>query len=69
MNRGFYLTLMMGGFNAKPVSASVIDALTELSVSSTVGSQGGFQMKFTLGKRIRPFSRCTIPAPSIRASG
>jgi hypothetical protein len=50
MNRGFYLTLMMGGFNASPVPASVIDALTEISVSSTVGSQGGFQMKFTLGK-------------------
>jgi hypothetical protein len=50
MNRGFYLTLMMGGFNASPVPASVIDALSEVSVSSTVGSQGGFQMKFTLGK-------------------
>jgi len=50
MNRGFYLTLMMGGFNASPVSQAVIDALTEVSVSSTVGSQGGFQLKFTLGK-------------------
>lgn len=50
MNRGFYLTLMMGGFNAIPVPQPVIDALTELQVSSTVGSQGGFQMKFTLGK-------------------
>lgn len=50
MNRGFYLTLMIGGFNASPVPQPVIDALTELQVSSTVGSQGGFQMKFTLGK-------------------
>ena len=50
MNRGFYLTLMMGGFNASPVSQAVIDALTEVTVSSTVGAQGGFQMKFTLGK-------------------
>jgi hypothetical protein len=50
MNRGFYLTLMMGGFNASPVPAAVIDALSEVSVSSTVGSQGGFQLKFTLGK-------------------
>lgn len=50
MNRGFYLTLMMGGFNASPVSQPVIDSLTEVSVSSTVGSQSGFQLKFTLGK-------------------
>lgn len=50
MNRGFYLTLMMGGFNASPVPQAVIDALTEVEVSSTVGNQGGFQLKFTLGK-------------------
>ncbi|MFI5458418.1 MAG: hypothetical protein ACHRXM_23555, partial [Isosphaerales bacterium] len=50
MNRGFYLTLMMGGFNASPVSQAVIDALTEVTVSSTVGAQGGFQLNFTLGK-------------------
>jgi hypothetical protein len=50
MNKGFYLTLMMGGFNASPVSQAVIDALTEVTVSSTVGAQGGFQLKFTLGK-------------------
>jgi hypothetical protein len=50
MNRGFYLTLLMGGFNASPVSQAVIDALTEVSVSFTVGAQGGFQLKFTLGK-------------------
>lgn len=50
MNRGFYLTLMMGSFNASPVPGVIIDALTELQVSTTVGSQGGFQMKFALGK-------------------
>ncbi len=50
MNRGFYLTLMMGGFNASPVPQPVIDALTDVQVSSTEGSQGGFQLKFTLGK-------------------
>jgi hypothetical protein len=50
MNRGFYLTLMMGGFNASPVAQPVIDALSEVTVSSTVGAQGGFQLKFTLGK-------------------
>ncbi|MGC2108256.1 MAG: hypothetical protein WA655_01985 [Candidatus Korobacteraceae bacterium] len=50
MNRGFYLTLMMGGFNASPVPEPVIEALTEVTVSSTVGAQAGFQLKFTLGK-------------------
>jgi hypothetical protein len=50
MNRGFYLTLMMGGFTASPVPQAVIDALTEVQVTSTVGSQAGFQLKFTLGK-------------------
>jgi hypothetical protein len=50
MNRGFYLTLMMGPFNASPVPPSVIDALTEVTVSSTVGAQGGFQLTFSLGK-------------------
>ncbi|CAB3803387.1 hypothetical protein LMG28688_05776 [Paraburkholderia caffeinitolerans] len=50
MNRGFYLTLMMGGFNASPVPEPVIEALQEVSVSSTVGAQAGFQLKFSLGK-------------------
>ena len=50
MNRGFYLTLMMGSFSASPVPQPVIDALTEIQVSSTVGSQGGFQLKFTAGQ-------------------
>jgi hypothetical protein len=51
MNRGFYLTLMMGSFQASPVPEPVIDALTEVQVTSTVGSQGGFQLKFTMGKQ------------------
>jgi hypothetical protein len=51
MNRGFYLTLMMGGFNTNPVPHQIIEALTEVQVASTVGSQGGFQLKFTLGKQ------------------
>jgi hypothetical protein len=51
MNRGFYLTLMMGSFNASPVPHEVIDALTEAQVNTTVGSQGGFQLKFGIGKQ------------------
>jgi hypothetical protein len=50
MNQGFYLTLMMGGFNASPVPQPVIDALTDVQVTTNVGSQGGFQLKFTFGK-------------------
>lgn len=50
MNRGFYLTLMMGSFSASPVPRAVIEALTEVQVTSTVGSQGGFQLKLSLGK-------------------
>jgi hypothetical protein len=50
MNQGFYLTLMIGGFNADPVPEAVIDALTEVRVTTTMGSQGGFQLKFTLGR-------------------
>lgn len=49
MNQGFYLTLMMGAFNASPVPQPVIDALTDVQVNSTIGSQGGFQLKFTIG--------------------
>jgi hypothetical protein len=51
MNRGFYLTLMMGSFNASPVPLEVIEALTDAQVRTTVGAQGGFQLKFGLGKR------------------
>lgn len=51
MNRGFYLTLMMGSFTASPVPQPVIDALTEVQVNSALGSQGGFQLKFTMGKQ------------------
>jgi hypothetical protein len=50
MNRGFYLTLMMGGFSASPVPEAVIDALTSAQVTTNVGSQGGFQLKFAWGK-------------------
>jgi hypothetical protein len=50
VNQGFYLTLMMGGFNASPVPQAVIDALESVQVTTTMGSQGGFQLKFSWGK-------------------
>ncbi len=61
MNQGFYLSLRMGAMNPDPVPQAVIDALTDVSVSSTVGSQGGFQMKFTLGKN-SPLSQNLLPS-------
>ena len=55
MNQGFYLTLMMGGFSANPVPQAVIDALMSAQVTTTVGSQGGFQhvAAFLIGKQNR----------------
>lgn len=50
MNQGFYLTLMMGGFSASPVPAAVIDALNSVQVTTTIGSQGGFQLTFAWSK-------------------
>lgn len=51
MNQGFYLSIRMGSLvNPSPVPQAVIDALTDVSISSTVGAQSGFQMKFTIGK-------------------
>jgi hypothetical protein len=50
VNQGFYLTLMMGGFSASPVPEAVIDALTSIQVTTTMGAQGGFELKFTWGK-------------------
>jgi hypothetical protein len=50
MNQRFYLSLRMGSVNPSPVPQVVIDSLTDVSVSSTVGAQSGFQMKLTIGK-------------------
>jgi hypothetical protein len=50
VNQGFFLTLMMGGFTASPVPQAVIDALLSVQVTTTMGSQGGFQLKLSVGK-------------------
>jgi hypothetical protein len=50
VNRGYYLTLMMGGFSTSPVPQAVIDALLSVQVTTTMGSQGGFQMQFAWSK-------------------
>ena len=64
MNQGFYLTLMMGGFNASPVPQPVVEALTDVQVTSTVGSQGGFQLKFAMGRNSYLRTRYLPPDPS-----
>jgi hypothetical protein len=51
----------MGPFNADLVPQAVIDALTELQVSTTVGAQSGFQMNFTLGKN-SPLMLALLPS-------
>lgn len=61
MNQRFYLSIRMGSVNPAPVPQAVIDALTDVSVSSTVGAQSGFQMKFTLGKT-SPISQNLLPS-------
>ncbi len=50
MNKGLHLTLMIGSVKAEPVSQPVIEALTEVQVTSAATSQSGFQLTFTLGK-------------------
>jgi hypothetical protein len=61
MNQRFFLTLRMGSVNPSPVPQAVIDALTDVSVSTTVGAQSGFQMKFTLGKN-SPIGQSLLPS-------
>lgn len=53
MNKGFYLTLMIGPAVPAPVPQSVLDALVSVSVHTTAGRDGdsGFELKFTLNNR------------------
>lgn len=57
----FYLSLMMGSFTASPVPQAVISALQEVQVTTSVGSQAGFQLKFSWS----PLS----PLASLQSSG
>lgn len=61
MNRGYYLSLRVGSFNADPVPQAVIDALTDVQVTTSVGAQSGFQLKFTLGKT-SPLMQSLVPS-------
>ena len=50
MLKGIHLTLMIGPVVPVPVPQSVLDALTEIEVSSGEKGLGGFQLKFQLHK-------------------
>ena len=43
-----HLTLLMGPVVPVPVPQMVVDALTEITVTTAVGSASGFELKFSL---------------------
>jgi hypothetical protein len=51
MNKGIHLTLMIGPAVPVPVSQSVLDALTSLTVTTTSGQASGFQLTFTVNNQ------------------
>jgi len=50
MNRGFYLSLMMGPVVPLPVPLPVIDSLQSVQVTHGQGTRSGFQLTLGLGK-------------------
>ena len=51
MLKGVYLTLMVGPVVPIPVPKPVLDALTEVQVTTAAGTPSGFSMSFTLSNR------------------
>ncbi|MEW6734489.1 MAG: hypothetical protein AB1489_24405 [Acidobacteriota bacterium] len=51
MLKGFYLTLMIGPVVPVPVPKSVLDALTNVQITTTAGQRSGFQLTFTLSNK------------------
>ena len=50
-NNAFLLTLLVGPVVPIPVPSEVVDALTDVQVTTAAGSTSGFQMRFTLNNR------------------
>jgi hypothetical protein len=48
MHKGIYLTLMVGPVVPIPVPKAVLDALTDVQVTTAAGTPSGFQLTFTL---------------------
>jgi hypothetical protein len=61
MGPGLYLSLRVGSMSTEPAPQEVVDALTEAQVSTSVGAQAGFQLRFTLGKN-SAISRTLLPS-------
>lgn len=51
MVKGIHLTLMVGPAVPVPVSQEVLDALTDVQVTTTTGKASGFQLTFNLSTR------------------
>lgn len=51
MLKGIYLTLMVGPVVPLPVPKTVLDALTEVQVTTAAGRPSGFTLSFTLSNR------------------
>lgn len=51
MLKGVYLTLMVGPVVPLPVPKPVLDALTEVQVTTAAGTPSGFSLSFTLNNR------------------
>lgn len=51
MNKGFYLTLLMGPAVPVPVPKVVLDALTSVQVTSSASSRSGFQLSFNVDNK------------------
>ena len=51
MNKGFYLTLLVGPVVPLPVPQVVLDALTGVTVTSNTDGPSGFQLTFTLSNK------------------
>ncbi len=51
MHKGIYLTLMVGPVVPLPVPKAVLDALTEVQVTTAAGKPSGFTLSFTLSNR------------------
>lgn len=51
MHKGIYLTLMVGPVVPVPVPKEVLDALTEVQVTTAAGTPSGFSLSFTLNNR------------------
>ena len=51
MNKGFYLSILIGPALPVPVPSVVLDSLTSVQVTSSAGTRSGFQLQFSIDSR------------------